>query len=197
MGIEAIQTLASRFARLPGIGNKTALRLAYHVLDMSDTSARELAGAIIDAREKVRYCSVCGGYTDVEPCALCADRSRKRDVICVVAEAKDIIALEKMREFHGQYHALGGVISPMDGVGPDDLRIRELLGRIDDGGITEVIVATNPDVEGEATASYLARIIKQKGVKVTRIAHGIPIGGNLEYIDEMTLFKAVEGRREI
>ena len=197
MGIEPIQTLASRLARLPGIGNKSALRLAYHILDMSEDGAKELADAIINARSKVQACKICGAYTDVDPCAICSDKSRRKDIICVVAEAKDVLAMEKMREYHGQYHVLGGVLSRMNGIGPSELRIDELLKRIKEQGVSEVIIATNPDVEGEATSSYIARIIKQNGVRVTRIAHGIPIGGNLEYIDEMTLFKAIEGRREI
>ena len=197
MGLEPIQTLASRLARLPGIGNKSALRLAYHILDMSEDGAKELADAIINARSKVQACKICGAYTDVDPCAICSDKSRRKDIICVVAEAKDVLAMEKMREYHGQYHVLGGVLSPMNGIGPSELRIDELLKRIKEQGVSEVIIATNPDVEGEATSSYIARIIKQNGVRVTRIAHGIPIGGNLEYIDEMTLFKAIEGRREI
>ena len=197
MGIEPIQTLASRLARLPGIGNKSALRLAYHILDMSEDGAKELADAIINARSKVQACTICGAYTDVDPCAICSDKSRRKDIICVVAEAKDVLAMEKMREYHGQYHVLGGVLSPMNGIGPSELRIDELLKRIKEQGVSEVIIATNPDVEGEATSSYIARIIKQNGVRVTRIAHGIPIGGNLEYIDGMTLFKAIEGRREI
>ena len=197
MGIEPIQTLASRLARLPGIGNKSALRLAYHILDMSEDGAKELADAIINARSKVQACKICGAYTDVDPCAICSDKSRRKDIICVVAEAKDVLAMEKMREYHGQYHVLGGVLSPMNGIGPSELRIDELLKRIKEQGVSEVIIATNPDVEGEATSSYIARIIKQNGVRVTRIAHGIPIGGNLEYIDEMTLFKAIEGRRAI
>lgn len=186
MGIEPIQTLASRLARLPGIGNKSALRLAYHILDMSEDGAKELADAIINARSKVQACKICGAYTDVDPCAICSDKSRRKDIICVVAEAKDVLAMEKMREYHGQYHVLGGVLSPMNGIGPSELRIDELLKRIKEQGVSEVIIATNPDVEGEATSSYIARIIKQNGVRVTRIAHGIPIGGNLEYIDEMT-----------
>ena len=164
---------------------------------MSEDGAKELADAIINARSKVQACKICGAYTDVDPCAICSDKSRRKDIICVVAEAKDVLAMEKMREYHGQYHVLGGVLSPMNGIGPSELRIDELLKRIKEQGVSEVIIATNPDVEGEATSSYIARIIKQNGVRVTRIAHGIPIGGNLEYIDEMTLFKAIEGRREI
>ncbi|MEE0681696.1 MAG: recombination mediator RecR [Candidatus Gastranaerophilaceae bacterium] len=195
--IEPIRNLASQLARLPGIGGKSALRLAYHILDMPDVAARELASAITDARDKVHYCAVCGNYTDVEPCAICADEQRRGDIICVVEDAKDVLAMEKMREFHGKYHVLGGVISPIDGIGPEDLRIEELVCRIQAAPVKEIIIATNPDVEGEATASYIARLLKPYGVRITRIAHGIPIGGNLEYVDEMTLFKAMEGRREI
>ena len=172
MSIEAINALTMQLARLPGIGAKSAQRLAYHIL-------------------------ICGNYTDVEPCAICADAARKSDVLCVVRDARDVFAMEKLREFRGKYHVLHGTISPMDGIGPDDIRIKELLQRVEQEGVNEVILATNPDVEGEATASYIARLLKPKGVRVTRIAHGIPIGGNLEYVDEMTLLKAVEGRREM
>lgn len=186
-----------QLARLPGIGTKSAQRLAYHLLDIPESAARELAASINHARDTVRYCSICGNYTDVEPCAICTDPSRSAGTLCVVRDAKDVMALEKMREFRGQYHVLQGTISPMDGIGPDDIRIKELLARVEAGGVQEVILATNPDVEGEATAVYIARLLKAKGVRVTRIAHGIPIGGNLEYVDEMTLLKAVEGRREM
>ena len=195
--IEPIRNLASQLARLPGIGGKSALRLAYYILDMPDAVARELANAITEARDKVRYCAVCGNYTDVEPCAICADGQRRDEIICVVEDAKDVLAMEKMREFHGKYHVLGGVVSPIDGIGPEDLRIEELVCRIQATPVKEIVLATNPDVEGEATASYIARLLRPYGVRVTRIAHGIPIGGNLEYVDEMTLFKAMEGRREI
>ena len=197
MSIEAINALTMQLARLPGIGAKSAQRLAYHILDMPEGNARELAAAITRARDTVRYCPICGIYTDVEPCAICADAARKRDVLCVVRDARDVFAMEKLREFRGKYHVLHGTISPMDGIGPDDIRIKELLQRVEQEGVNEVILATNPDVEGEATASYIARLLKPKGVRVTRIAHGIPIGGNLEYVDEMTLLKAVEGRREM
>ena len=197
MSIEAINALTTQLARLPGIGAKSAQRLAYHILDMPEGNARELAAAITRARDTVRYCPICGNYTDVEPCAICADAARKADVLCVVRDARDVFAMEKLREFRGKYHVLHGTISPMDGVGPDDIRIKELLERVESEGVKEVILATNPDVEGEATASYIARLLKPKGVRVTRIAHGIPIGGNLEYVDEMTLLKAVEGRREM
>ena len=197
MSIEAINALTMQLARLPGIGAKSAQRLAYHILDMPEGNARELAAAITRARDTVRYCPICGNYTDVEPCAICADAARKSDVLCVVRDARDVFAMEKLREFRGKYHVLHGTISPMDGIGPDDIRIKELLQRVEQEGVNEVILATNPDVEGEATASYIARLLKPKGVRVTRSAHGIPIGGNLEYVDEMTLLKAVEGRREM
>lgn len=197
MQADPIQGLAQQLARLPGIGSKSAQRLAYHILDMPESGARELAAAIQRARDEVHPCPVCGAYTSLSPCAICADASRPADTICVVQEAKDVAAMEKMREFRGKYHVLQGTISPMDGIGPDDIRIRELLERVDQGGVAEVIIATNPDVEGEATAVYLARLLKERGVRCTRIAHGVPIGGSLEYIDEMTLFKAMEGRREM
>ena len=197
MSIEALNALTMQLARLPGIGAKSAQRLEYHILDMPEGNARELAAAITRARDTVRYCPICGNYTDVEPCAICADAARKSDVLCVVRDARDVFAMEKLREFRGKYHVLHGTISPMDGIGPDDIRIKELLQRVEQEGVNEVILATNPDVEGEATASYIARLLKPKGVRVTRIAHGIPIGGNLEYVDEMTLLKAVEGRREM
>lgn len=197
MAADPISALVSQLARLPGIGTKSAQRLAYYLMDMPEPAAREIAAAINYARDKIHYCPVCGNYTDSDPCAICRDETRKNGVICVVKDARDVTALEKMREFRGAYHVLGGTISPMDGIGPDDIRIKELLERVDKGGISEVILATNPDVEGEATAVYIARLLKQRGVKATRIAHGIPIGGNLEYVDEMTLLKAVEGRREM
>lgn len=196
-GIEPIETLCSQLARLPGIGSKSALRLAYHILDMPKSSAKELASAISNACDKVHHCSICGNYTDVDPCRVCTDKTRSDDTICVVEDAKDVLAMEKMREFRGKYHVLGGVISPMDGIGPDDIRIKELIARVRQGGVKEIIIATNPNIEGEATSSYIARLLKPLGVRVTRIAHGIPIGGNIEYADEMTILKAMEGRREL
>lgn len=196
-GIEPIETLCSQLARLPGIGSKSALRLAYHILDMPKSSAKELAAAISNACDKVHHCSICGNYTDVDPCRVCTDKTRSDDTICVVEDAKDVLAMEKMREFRGKYHVLGGVISPMDGIGPDDIRIKELIARVRHGGVKEIIIATNPNIEGEATSSYIARLLKPLGVRVTRIAHGIPIGGNIEYADEMTILKAMEGRREL
>lgn len=196
-GIEPIETLCSQLARLPGIGSKSALRLAYHILDMPKSSAKELAAAISNACDKVHHCSICGNYTDVDPCRVCTDKTRSDDTICVVEDAKDVLAMEKMREFRGKYHVLGGVISPMDGIGPGDIRIKELIARVRQGGVKEIIIATNPNIEGEATSSYIARLLKPLGVRVTRIAHGIPIGGNIEYADEMTILKAMEGRREL
>lgn len=195
--IEPIEKLTTQLARLPGIGNKTAQRLAYHILGVPEAQALELADAIIAARRDVHDCPICGTYTDVTPCAICADEKRDDSVICVVCDPRDVTAMEKTREFSGKYHVLQGVLSPMDGVGPNDIRINELVERVKKGGVREVILATNPDVEGEATASYIARLLKPMGVACTRIAHGIPIGGNLEYTDEVTLAKALEGRRAI
>lgn len=195
--IEPIARLTAQLSRLPGIGAKSAQRLAYHILDMPEGQARELAAAIISAKENVRFCPICGNYTDTEPCAICADKARTSNVLCVVKDARDVLAMEKTREFRGRYHVLHGIISPMDGVGPEDIRIKELLERVEAENVTEVILATNPDVEGEATAVYISRLLKPRGVHVTRIAHGIPIGGNLEYTDEITLAKALEGRREM
>ena len=195
--IEPIARLTAQLSRLPGIGAKSAQRLAYHILDMPEGQARELAAAVISAKENVRFCPICGNYTDTEPCAICADQGRSSHVLCVVKDARDVLAMEKTREFRGRYHVLQGIISPMDGVGPEDIRIKELLERVEKENVTEVILATNPDVEGEATAVYISRLLKPRGVHVTRIAHGIPIGGNLEYTDEITLAKALEGRREM
>ena len=195
--IEPIVRLTTQLSRLPGIGQKTAQRLAYHILDLPLPQAQELSAAIIAAREKVVDCPICGTYTDVTPCGICADTSRDSSVLCVVCDAKDVIAMERTREFHGKSHVLHGVLSPVDGVGHGDIRINELVERVKAGGVKEVILATNPDVEGEATASYIARLLKPMGVSCTRIAHGIPIGGNLEYTDEVTLAKAMEGRRQL
>ena len=195
--IEPILKLATQLGRLPGIGPKTAQRLAYHILDLPESQAEELANAILDAKRDVHFCPVCGTYTDVSPCAICSDPRRDDGLLCVVSEAKDVLSMERTREFFGRYHVLHGVLSPMNGIGPDDIRIRELMERIRDGSFREIIIATNPDVEGEATASYIARLVKPLGIPCTRIAHGIPIGGNLEYADEITLAKALEGRRSI
>ena len=197
MAIESIERLTVQLGRLPGIGRKTAARLAYHILGVPPDQANELAQAIIDARAKVHACPVCGTYTDGELCEICADPRRRTDVLCVVSDPKDVIAMEKTREFNGRYHVLFGALSPMEGVGPKDIKINELLERCKSGEVKEVILATNPDVEGEATASYIARLLKPLGVTASRIAHGIPIGGNLEYTDEVTLAKALEGRRNL
>ena len=195
--LEAIAKLVNNLSKLPGIGRKTAQRLAYHILAMPEEQVRELAVSIFNGKKQVHFCPVCGNYTDTDPCALCVDGSRRKDIVCVVKDPRDVNAMERMRDYNGQYHVLHGVISPMDGVGPDDIRIRELMSRLASGEITEVVLATNPDVEGEATASYIARLIKPMGVKVTRIAHGVPVGGELEYTDEVTLLRAFRGRQEI
>ena len=197
MAIESIERLTVQLGRLPGIGRKTAARLAYHILGVPEEQAQELAKAITDARSKVHNCPICGTYTDGERCEICADPRRRTDVICVVSDPKDVIAMEKTREFNGRYHVLFGALSPMEGIGPKDIKINELLERCKEGQVKEVILATNPDVEGEATASYIARLLKPLGVTASRIAHGIPIGGNLEYTDEVTLAKALEGRRNL
>lgn len=197
MAIESIEKLTTQLSRLPGIGRKTAQRLAYYLLGVPREQAQELAQAILQAREQVHCCPLCGTYTDKEKCELCTDPGRSDEVICVVAEPRDVIAMEKTREFRGRYHVLFGVLSPMEGIGPGDIRINELLEKCKGGKVKEVILATNPDVEGEATASYIARLLKPLGVKATRIAHGIPIGGNLEYTDEVTLAKALEGRQSL
>ena len=193
----SLERLSEQFAKLPGIGTKTARRLAFFVLGMSDADAEAFASAILEAKKTVHTCPVCQNLTDQETCPICADGSRDGSVICVVADPKDVIAMEKTREFNGRYHVLFGALSPMEGVGPKDIKINELLERCKGGEVKEVILATNPDVEGEATASYIARLLKPLGVTAARIAHGIPIGGNLEYTDEVTLAKALEGRRNL
>lgn len=195
--IEPINKLTTQLSRLPGIGQKTAQRLAYHILDIPESQAGELAEAIIAARRDVHNCPVCGTYTDAMPCAICTDEGRDKSVLCVVCEARDVTAMERTREYRGKYHVLHGVLSPMDGIGPNDIRINELVERVKTGEVREVILATNPDVEGEATASYIARLLRPMGIACSRIAHGIPIGGNLEYTDEVTLAKALEGRRSM
>ena len=196
-GIEAIEQLTHQLSRLPGIGRKTAQRLAFHIVSMPEEEVRELAVAIFNGKKKVHFCPVCGNLTDMETCSVCADPSRDQSIVCVVKDARDVNAMERIRDYNGLYHVLGGVISPMDGVGPDDIRIRELMSRLGSGSIKEVVLATNPDVEGEATASYISRLIKPMGIRVTRIAHGVPVGGELEYTDEITLMRAFQGRREV
>ncbi|WP_227763681.1 recombination mediator RecR [Zhaonella formicivorans] len=194
---QPVANLIAQLNKLPGIGPKTAQRLAFYLLHAPEAEAKQLAEAILDARAKVRQCSLCCNITDVDPCHICSDGTRDSSVICVVEEPKDVVALEKTREYRGQYHVLHGAISPMEGVGPDDLKIKELLQRLQQNNFTEVVIATNPNIEGEATALYLARLLKPLGLKVTRIAHGLPVGGELEYADEMTLARAFEGRREL
>lgn len=193
----SLDNLIDCFARLPGVGRKSAQRLAFYVLRLPKEEAIAFANAIIEAKENVRYCNICQNLTDGEICSVCSSPKRDHSVICVVAEAKDIAAIERAREFNGLYHVLHGVISPMSHIGPDDIKVKELLNRINSGGVSEVIMATNPDTEGEATAMYVSRLLKPLGVKVTRLAYGIPVGSNLEYADEATLFRALEGRREM
>ena len=192
-----ISKLIEQLSRLPGIGAKSAQRLAFHIINMPQDQVEQLAGAMTSARSNVRYCKECFTLTDQELCAICADPERDHGLICVVAEPKDVIAMERAREYHGVYHVLHGVISPLSHVGPDDLRIRELLARVSDGAVREVIMATNPDTEGEATAMYLSRLLRPLEVRVTRLAYGIPVGSQLEYADEVTLLRALEGRRDI
>ena len=193
----ALERLSEQFARLPGIGSKTAQRLAFQVLSMPQEQAQEFADAILDAKRSIHTCPVCQNLTDEEMCPICADETRDHSTICVVAEPRDVIAMERSREYTGVYHVLHGVISPLNHVGPDDIRIRELLARLQDGSVQEVIMATNPDTEGEATAMYLSRLLRPIGVKVTRLTYGIPVGSQLEYADEVTLLRALEGRREM
>jgi recombination protein RecR len=193
---ESVEKLINVLARLPGIGRKSAARLAFHILKIPKEEALELAEAIQDVKEKVGFCSICFNISEEDPCYICTDPSRKHDVICVVEEASDLAALEKAEGYNGLYHILGGRISPLDGIGPDDLKIKELLNRIGED-TKEIILATNPDVEGEATALYVAKLIKPMGVKITRIARGLPVGSDLEYADGVTISRALEGRQEI
>jgi len=193
---KAISELVEEFEKLPGIGHKTAGRLAFHVLNSSVEDAQNFANAILAAKNKTKFCSICNNMTEDEICPICQNTKRDKSLICVVADVKDLIAMEKTHEFNGVYHILQGVISPINGIGPDDIKIKELLSRLTDD-IKEVILATNPNVEGEATAMYISKLIKPLGIKVTRIAHGIPVGGDLEYTDEVTLTMAIDGRREI
>lgn len=192
-----VAKLVEEFQKLPGIGHKSAQRLAFHVINMPMEKVQKLSESILEAKQKTRYCSVCSNLTDVDPCPLCSGTSRDKTVICVVQDPRDVVAMERTREFKGLYHVLHGAISPMQGIGPEEIRIKELIARLGGGEVTEVILATNPNVEGEATAMYISKLIKPLGVKATRIAHGIPVGGDLEYADEVTLAKALEGRREI
>ncbi len=193
--IDSLQRLVAQLSKLPGIGRKSAQRLAYFLLAQPKEEAEALAQAILQARQSVRRCSVCGNYTDEERCAICRDERRDRRLLCVVRDPRDVAAMERTRDYNGLYHVLHGVISPMEGVGPEDIAIKELLGRLD--GVEEVILATNPDIEGEATAAYIARLLKPFGLRVSRIAHGMPVGSDLEYTDEITLSRAMRGRTSL
>ena len=194
---DPIARMALQLARLPGIGQKSAQRLAYHIAGLPLDQVKDLAAALWQGRKALRFCARCGNYTQEEFCAICSDEERHNGQICVVRDARDVAAMERMRDFRGLYHVLGGTLSPMNGVGPEDIRIKELLARLSTDDVQEVILATNPDIEGEATAAYIARIVKPLGVKVSRISYGVPVGSDLEYADEVTLAKAMEGRREL
>ncbi|MDD1505751.1 MULTISPECIES: recombination mediator RecR [unclassified Lysinibacillus] len=194
---EPISKLIDSFMKLPGIGPKTAARLAFFVLTMKEDDVLSFSKALIDAKRNLSYCSVCGNITDVDPCHICTDKQRNHSIICVVQDTKDVIAMEKMRDFNGMYHVLQGAISPMDGIGPEDINVASLLVRLQDENVQELILATNSTIEGEATAMYISRLVKPSGIRTTRIAHGLPVGGDLEYADEVTLSKAMEGRREL
>ncbi len=195
--IVSLNELAAQFERLPGIGKKTAQRLSYFILEQPPERAKKFAEALINAREKVHFCDCCQALTDSEKCSICSDEGRDKSVICVVESPKDIMAFERTREYKGMYHVLHGALSPLDGIGADQLKIKELMSRLADGTVNEVIMATNPTVEGEATASYISRLLKPMGIKISRLAYGIPVGGELEYADEVTLSRALDGRNEI
>lgn len=195
--IVSLNELINQFSRLPGIGRKTAQRLAFSILEQPPERAKAFADALVNAREKIHFCKICQSLTDLEVCPICSNEHRDKSVICVVEDPKDVMAFEKTREFSGVYHVLHGVISPLDNVSPDDLKIKELMARLANGEVKEIIMATNPTVEGEATASYLSRLIKPMGIKVTRLAYGVPVGADLQYADEYTLARALEGRNEI
>ena len=193
-----LNRLVNELSKLPGIGGKTAQRLAFHILSLSDQEAENLADSIVGARRSLHYCSICGNLTDQDPCIYCSDETRDPSVICVVETPQDVIAMERIREYRGRYHVLHAAISPAEGIGPNEINLKSLIVRLQkDDRVKEIIVATNPNIEGEATAMYIARLLKPTGIKITRIAHGIPVGGDLEYADEITLLKAMEGRREI
>lgn len=192
-----VQELIDEFGRLPGIGPKSAQRIAFHILTTQSFDTTRLAELLAEVRDKVRFCAECGNVSEQDTCSICRDPRRNRSVICVVQEAKDVAAVERTREFRGLYHVLGGALSPMEGIGPDDLRFTQLVQRLADGTVTEVIIATNPNLEGEATATYLTRLLNQPGLRVTRLASGLPVGGDLEYADEVTLGRAFEGRRTV
>jgi recombination protein RecR len=193
----SLAKLIEELSKLPGIGPKTAQRLAFFIINMPTEEVKSLSQSIIDAKEKIKYCKICYNITDTEVCNICNDEERDNSLICVVSHPMDVVAMEKIREYKGVYHVLHGVISPIEGIGPEDIKIKELLDRVKNGNVKEVILATNPDIEGEATAMYIAKLLKPLGVKVTRIAHGVPVGGDLEYTDVVTLSRALEGRREL
>ena len=192
-----LEELVNQFARLPGIGRKTARRLAYSIIEQPDSTAKQFADALINAKEKIRFCSVCQNFTDKEVCHICSDEKRDRSTVCVVEDPRDVAAFERTREYNGLYHVLHGVISPLDNIGPDKLKIKELIARLSSGEIKEIIMATNPTVEGEATSGYISKLVKPLGIKVSRLAYGIPVGADLEYSAEYTLARALEGRNEI
>jgi recombination protein RecR len=192
-----VQDLIDELGRLPGVGPKSAQRIAFHLLAADAVDVRRLAKVLVEVKDRVKFCSVCGNVAEEETCRICRDPRRDPAVLCVVEEPKDVVAIERTREYRGRYHVLGGAISPIDGIGPDELRIRELLPRLADGTVTEVILATDPNLEGEATATYLTRLLKPMGLRVTRLASGLPVGGDLEYADEVTLGRAFEGRRSV
>lgn len=195
--IESLSNLAEKFGRLEGVGKKTAMRMAFSILELETEEAEDFARAILDAKEKIHLCPICQNLTDREVCPICADEERDRSVICVVTDVRTVLAMEKVREYRGTYHVLHGLISPMNGITPEQLKIKELLARVGTGEVGEVIVATNPTVEGEATAMYLSRLLQPFGVRVTRLAYGVPVGADLEYADEVTLYRALEGRRDV
>lgn len=194
---EPIDRLINEFSKLPGVGRKTAQRLAFHVINMNENDVKGLAKALVDVKQEIKYCSVCCNISDSDLCPICSNSHRDASTICVVEDPRDVAAMERTKDYNGKYHVLNGVISPLDGVGPEMLNIKELISRLGDGQVKELIMATNPTIEGEATAMYISRLVKPMGVKVTRIAHGLPVGGDLEYADDVTISKALEGRREI
>ncbi|MCF0230886.1 MAG: recombination protein RecR [Enterococcus sp.] len=193
----ALENLIRELSRLPGIGGKTAQRLAFHILSQPNKTAVDLANSIFEAKRSIHYCKQCGNFTDRELCNICEDSRRDNGLICVVESPKDIIPIERTREFPGKYHVLHGTISPMDGIGPDDINLKSLIERLKENEVRELIIATNPNIEGEATAMYIAKLVKPSGIKISRLAHGIPMGGDLEYTDEVTILKALEGRKEL
>lgn len=195
--IVPLNELINQFSKLPGIGKKTAQRLAFSILEQPEERAKQFADALINARKKIHFCKVCQSFTDLDVCDICSDIKRDKSTVCVVSDPKDVMAFERTREYKGLYHVLHGVISPLDRIGPEQLKIKELMARLSSGEITEIIMATNPTVEGEATASYISRLVKPMGIKVTRLAYGVPVGADLEYADEYTLLRALEGRNEI